>query len=36
VLTESDLGPDSLQEMTLTTTGQSLWQDGYSTFLSGA
>jgi spermidine/putrescine transport system substrate-binding protein len=36
VLTESDLGPDSLQEMTLTTTGQSLWQNGYSTFLSGA
>jgi spermidine/putrescine transport system substrate-binding protein len=36
VLTESDLGPDSLQEMTLTTKGQSLWQDGYSTFLSGA
>jgi len=36
VLTENDLGPDSLQEMTLTTKGQSLWQDGYSTFLSGA
>jgi spermidine/putrescine transport system substrate-binding protein len=36
VLTASDLGPTALQEMTLTTQGQSLWQDGYSTFLSGA
>ena len=36
VLTEADLGPTSLQEMTLTTKGQALWQDGYSRFLSGA
>jgi spermidine/putrescine-binding protein len=36
VLTADDLGPDSLQEMTLTTQGQALWQNGYSTFLSGA
>jgi spermidine/putrescine transport system substrate-binding protein len=36
VVTPSDLGPSSLQEMTLTTRGQSLWQDGYSKFLSGA
>ena len=28
VLTASDLGPDSLQEMTLTTKGQTLWQNG--------
>jgi spermidine/putrescine transport system substrate-binding protein len=36
VLTADDLGPDSLQEMTLTTQGQALWQNAYSTFLSGA
>ena len=36
VLTEADLGTDSLQEMTLTTQGQQLWQNGYSQFLSGA
>ena len=36
VLTAEDLGPDSLQEMTLTTQGQQLWQNGYSQFLSGA
>jgi hypothetical protein len=36
VLTQADLGPTALQEMTLTTAGQSLWQDGYSTFQSGA
>jgi spermidine/putrescine transport system substrate-binding protein len=36
VLTEADFGPKALQEMTLTTAGQSLWQDGYSTFQSGA
>jgi hypothetical protein len=28
VLTADDLGPDSLQEMTLTTQGQQLWQKG--------
>jgi spermidine/putrescine transport system substrate-binding protein len=36
VLTEADLGPDSLQEMTLTTQGQQLWQNAYSEFLTGA
>ncbi len=36
VLTAEDLGPRSLQEMTLTTKGQSLWQDGYAQFQSGA
>jgi spermidine/putrescine transport system substrate-binding protein len=36
VLTERDFGPKALQEMTLTTAGQSLWQDGYATFQSGA
>jgi spermidine/putrescine transport system substrate-binding protein len=36
VLTETDFGSKALQEMTLTTAGQSLWQDGYATFQSGA
>ncbi|HEY0387553.1 MAG TPA: spermidine/putrescine ABC transporter substrate-binding protein [Gaiellales bacterium] len=36
VLTADDLGPTSLQEMTLTTQGQALWQNAYSQFLSGA
>jgi spermidine/putrescine transport system substrate-binding protein len=36
ILTADDLGPTSLQEMTLTTQGQALWQNGYSQFLSGA
>jgi spermidine/putrescine transport system substrate-binding protein len=36
VVTPEDLGPTSLQEMTLTTEGQSLWQNGYSQFLAGA
>ena len=36
ILTADDLGEDSLQEMTLTTTGQQLWQNGYSEFLAGA
>ncbi len=36
ILTAADLGPDSLQEMTLTETGQQLWQNGYSQFLAGA
>ena len=35
ILTADDLGKDSLQEMTLTTTGQQLWQNGYSEFLAG-
>jgi spermidine/putrescine-binding protein len=36
VLTERDFGPKALSEAGLTTAGQSLWQDGYATFLSGA
>ena len=32
VLTNDDLGPDSLQYATLTSRGQQLWQDGYSDF----
>ncbi|MDQ3865655.1 MAG: extracellular solute-binding protein [Actinomycetota bacterium] len=35
VLTNDDLGPDSLQYGTLTAGGQRLWQDGYSDFLAG-
>jgi spermidine/putrescine transport system substrate-binding protein len=36
VVGPDDLGPTSLQEMTLTEQGQALWQNGYSTFISGA
>jgi spermidine/putrescine transport system substrate-binding protein len=36
VLTAEDLGPNSIQEMTLTNTGQALWQNGYADFQSGA
>jgi spermidine/putrescine transport system substrate-binding protein len=36
VLTNADLGADSLQYGTLTARGQQLWQDGYSEFLAGA
>jgi spermidine/putrescine transport system substrate-binding protein len=36
VLTNDDLGPDSLQFGTLTARGQQIWQDGYSEFLAGA
>jgi spermidine/putrescine transport system substrate-binding protein len=36
VVGPDDLGPTSLQEMTLTEQGQVLWQNGYSTFVSGA
>jgi spermidine/putrescine transport system substrate-binding protein len=35
VLTNDDLGPDSLQYGTLTSRGQQLWQDGYSDFTAG-
>jgi spermidine/putrescine transport system substrate-binding protein len=35
VLTNADLGPDSLQYGTLTSRGQQLWQDGYSSFTAG-
>jgi spermidine/putrescine transport system substrate-binding protein len=34
VLTNDDLGTDSLQYGTLTPRGQQLWQDGYSDFLA--
>ena len=36
VLTNEDFGPDSLQEMTLTPSGNALWQNGYSEFQAGA
>jgi spermidine/putrescine transport system substrate-binding protein len=32
ILTQDDFGPGSIQEMTLTTQGQALWQNGYSKF----
>jgi spermidine/putrescine transport system substrate-binding protein len=35
VLTNDDFGPDSLQELTLTSRGQQLWENGYSDFLAG-
>jgi spermidine/putrescine transport system substrate-binding protein len=35
VLTNDDLGPESLQYGTLTSRGQQLWQDGYSDFTAG-
>jgi spermidine/putrescine transport system substrate-binding protein len=35
VLTDAELGPDSLQYGTLTSKGQQLWEDGYSNFLAG-
>ena len=35
VLTNDDLGSDSLQYGTLTSRGQQLWQDGYSDFTAG-
>jgi spermidine/putrescine transport system substrate-binding protein len=35
VLTNEDLGPDSLQYSTLTAKGQQLWEDGYSDFTAG-
>jgi spermidine/putrescine transport system substrate-binding protein len=35
VLTPDDLGPDSLQIMSLTPKGQSLWQSAYAKFVSG-
>jgi spermidine/putrescine transport system substrate-binding protein len=34
VLTNDDLGADSLQFGTLTSRGQQVWQDGYSEFLA--
>ncbi|HET6847882.1 MAG TPA: extracellular solute-binding protein [Gaiellales bacterium] len=36
VLTETDIGPTSIQECPLTVAGQALWQDGFSKFQSGA
>jgi spermidine/putrescine transport system substrate-binding protein len=36
VLTERDFGPKALVEAGLTNAGESLWQNGYATFTSGA
>jgi spermidine/putrescine transport system substrate-binding protein len=36
ILTEDDLGPDSLQFCALTSKGQALWQNAYARFNSGA
>jgi spermidine/putrescine transport system substrate-binding protein len=36
VLTEHDFGPKSLVEAALTNAGESLWENGYATFTSGA
>jgi hypothetical protein len=36
VLTDADLGPDSLQYSTLTAEGNRLWEDGFSEFKAGA
>ena len=36
VLTDADLGPDSLQYSTLTAEGNRLWEDGYSEFTAAA
>jgi spermidine/putrescine transport system substrate-binding protein len=35
ILTNDDFGPDSLQEMTLSSAGNALWQNGYSNFQTG-
>jgi spermidine/putrescine transport system substrate-binding protein len=35
ILTTDDFGPGSLQEMTLTNSGQALWQTGYASFSAG-
>jgi spermidine/putrescine transport system substrate-binding protein len=35
VLRPEDLGPDSLQIMSLTPKGQALWQNAYSKFVAG-
>jgi spermidine/putrescine transport system substrate-binding protein len=35
VMTPEDLGPDSLQIMSLTPKGQALWQNAYAKFVSG-
>jgi spermidine/putrescine-binding protein len=36
VLTADDIGPTSIQECPLTVPGQALWQNGFSTFQTGA
>jgi spermidine/putrescine transport system substrate-binding protein len=36
VLTDADLGPDSLQYSTLTAEGNRAWEDGFSEFKAGA
>jgi len=35
VMVPDDIGPDSLQECTLTSKGQKLWQDAFAQFTSG-
>jgi len=35
ILTKDDFGQGHIEECTLTTTGQQLWQNGYSDFLAG-
>jgi spermidine/putrescine transport system substrate-binding protein len=35
ILSNDDFGPDSLQEMTLSSAGNALWQNGYSDFQTG-
>lgn len=35
ILSDHDLGPDSLQEGALTSKGQALWQNAFSKFTSG-
>ena len=35
VMGPNDLGPDSLQIMSLTPKGQALWQNAYAKFVSG-
>jgi spermidine/putrescine transport system substrate-binding protein len=35
VMGPADLGPDSLQIMSLTPKGQALWQNAYAKFVSG-
>ena len=36
VVEPDDLGPGSIQYMTLTAEGQRMWQDAYARFISGA
>ena len=36
ILRKEDFGPKSIQELTLTNSGQALWTNGYSEFNTGA